>query len=83
MHRELDQDQLLLKLFDLALELTIEKEGMLGEVMALFQDMHLEPGLQPALKLALGVPLPGLKNSSGLNLIGTGSRFGLYSCWEA
>jgi hypothetical protein len=53
MHRELDQDQLLLKLFDLALELTIEKEGMLGEVMALFQDMHLEPGLQPALKLAL------------------------------
>uniref|UniRef100_A0A6N2NMA0 Uncharacterized protein n=1 Tax=Salix viminalis TaxID=40686 RepID=A0A6N2NMA0_SALVM len=50
---ELDQDQLLLKLFDLALELTIEKEGMLGEVMALFQDMHLEPGLQPALKLAL------------------------------
>lgn len=53
MHRELDQDQLLLKLLDLALELTIEKEGMLGEVMALFQDMHLEPGLQPALKLAL------------------------------
>ncbi|CAI8592294.1 unnamed protein product [Vicia faba] len=32
---------------------------------------------------ALGVPLPGLKNSSGLNLIGTGSRFVLYSCWEA
>jgi len=53
MHRELDQDQLLLKLLDLALEFTIEKEGMLGEVMALFQDMHLEPGLQPALKLAL------------------------------
>uniref|UniRef100_A0A6N2KC74 Uncharacterized protein n=1 Tax=Salix viminalis TaxID=40686 RepID=A0A6N2KC74_SALVM len=52
MHRELDQDQLLLKLFDLALELTIERR-MLGEVMALFQDMHLEPGLQPALKLAL------------------------------
>jgi hypothetical protein len=50
----------LIKLLDLALEFTIEKEGMLGEVMALFQDMHLEPGLQPALKLALhwGCPSP-------------------------
>lgn len=50
----------LIKLLDLALEFTIEKEGMLGEVMALFQDMHLEPGLQPALKWALhrGCPSP-------------------------
>ena len=50
----------------MALELTIEKEGMLGEVMALFQDMHLEPGLQPALKLALHwveVPLQELERS--------------------
>lgn len=55
MHRELDHDQLLLKLLDFSLEFTIKKEGMLGEVMALFQDMHLDPGLQPALKLALAL----------------------------
>lgn len=84
MHRELDQDQLLLKLLDFALELTIEKEGMLGEVMALFQDMHLEPGLQPALKLALPTTIKGSPVSrTRAVFIGTGSRFGLYSCWKA
>lgn len=83
MHRELDQDQLLLKLFDLALELTIEEEGMLGEVMALFQDMHLEPGLQPALKLALHWGCPSPVSRTRAVFIGTGSRFLLYSCWEA
>jgi hypothetical protein len=83
MHRELDQDQLLLKLLDLALEFTIEKEGMLGEVMALFQDMHLEPGLQPALKLALHWGCPSPVSRTRAVFIGTGSRFGLYSCWEA
>jgi len=51
MHRELDQDQQLMLLLDLALELTISKEG--GEMKALLKDMHLEPGLQPALKWAL------------------------------
>lgn len=83
MHRELDQDQLLLKLLDLALEFTIEKEGMLGEVMALFQDMHFEPGLQPALKLALHRGCPSPVSRTRAVFIGTGSRFGLYSCWEA
>lgn len=65
--KKLDEEKQHLKLVNLALELTIEKEGMLGEMIALFQDMPLEPGLQQALKWALhAMPLSGLNNLSSL-----------------